>query len=86
MCQLTPEIPFMASLWIKAGCEIKAEVSAEKDCIIWGLILKLSTRSFLLHHPESLRIFFHFMSPCCAVCHENTLIKIARNELSLNHK
>ena len=32
-----------------------------------GLILKLSLRPFLLYHLESLRIFFHFMSPCCAV-------------------
>ena len=33
----------------------------------WGLILKLSLRPFLLHHPESLRILVHLMSPCRAV-------------------
>ena len=29
MSQLTPEIPFMASLWIRSGCDMKVEVSAE---------------------------------------------------------
>ena len=29
MSQLTPEIPFMASLWIRSGCDMKVEVSVE---------------------------------------------------------
>ena len=29
MSQLTPEIPFMASLWIRSGYDMKVEKSAE---------------------------------------------------------
>ena len=62
MSQLTPEIPFMASFWIRSGCVMKGQVSAG-TCKVEAH-LKLLIRPFLSHHPESLRISFHFMSPC----------------------
>ena len=50
-----------------SGLDVIWKLIPQLRHIKWGLILKLSLRPFLSHHLESLRIFFHFMSPCRAV-------------------
>ena len=45
----------------------KRDLRCQLRHIKWGLISKLSSRPFLSHHPEPLRGFFHFVSPCRAV-------------------
>ena len=55
-----------------SGLDVIWKLIPQLRHIKWGLILKLSLRPFLSHHLESLRIFFHFMSPCRAVRHQIT--------------
>ena len=50
-----------------SGLDVIWKLIPQLRHIKWGLILKLSLRPFLSHHLESLRIFFHFKSPCRAV-------------------
>ena len=50
-----------------SGLDVIWKLIPQLRHIKWGLILKLSLRPFLSPHLESLRIFFHFMSPCRAV-------------------
>ena len=50
-----------------SGLDMIWKLKCQLRHIKWGLILKLSLRPFLSPHLESLRIFFHFMSPCRAV-------------------
>ena len=67
MSQLRSDIPFMASLWIRSGYDVKVEVSAQTYQV--GLILKLSMRLFSWHSLKSWRIFFPFRvsQPPCAL-------------------
>ena len=65
MSQLTPEIPLMASLWIRSGYDMKVDPPLE-TCQV-GAHFKALIKAILVHHPETLRSFFHFMSPCRAV-------------------
>ena len=65
MSQLTPEIPFMASLWIRSGYDMEVGKSAETYQV--GAHFEALIKDILVDHPEPLRIFFHFMSPCHAV-------------------
>ena len=59
MSQLTPEIPFMASLWIRSGCEVKVEVSTETYHVgahfkaLIKAILVAPSRILDLQDPES---------------------------------
>ena len=64
MSQLTPEIPFMASLWIRSGCDMKVEVSAETYQV--GAHFKALIKTILVAPSRILEIFF-FISPCRAV-------------------
>ena len=59
MSQLTPEIPFMASLWIRSGCDMKVEVSAETYQV--GAHFEALTKAVLVAPSRILENFFHFM-------------------------
>ena len=57
MSQLTPEIPFMASLWIRSGCDMK-EVSPEVFQV--GAHFKALIKAILVAPSRILEIFFSF--------------------------
>ena len=63
MSQLTLEFPFMASLWIRSGCDMKVEVSAETYQV--GAHFKVLIKAILVAPCRILEnsFFFTFMSP-----------------------
>ena len=66
MSQLTPEIPFMASLWIRSGYDMKVGKSAETYQV--GAHFKALIKAILVAPSRTLeKFFFNFMSPCRAV-------------------
>ena len=86
MSQLTPEIPFMASLWIRSGYDMKVEVSAETYQV--GAHFKALIKAILVAPLKSFERFFRISSspaglciepnlsvPGIQGCHENALIK-----------
>ena len=65
MSQLTPKIPFMASLWIRSGYDMKVGKSAETYQV--GAHLEALNDSFLMASSKILEIFFPFQisqPPC----------------------
>ena len=65
MSQLRSEIPFMASLWIRSGCDMKVDPSVETYQV--GAHFKALIKAILVAPSRILEIFFHFKSPCRAV-------------------
>ena len=59
------EIPFMASLWIRSGCDMKVEVSVETYQV--GAHFKALIKAILVALSRILEKFFHFMSRSRAV-------------------
>ena len=58
MSQLTPEIPFMASLWIRSGCDMKVEISVETYQV--GVHFKALIKAILVAPSRILENFFSF--------------------------
>ena len=57
---LTPEIPFMASLWIRSGYDMKVEVSAETYQV--GAHFKALIKAILVAPLKSFERFFCILS------------------------
>ena len=57
MSGLTPEIPFMASLWIRSGYDMKVEMSAETYQV--GAHFKALIKAILVAPLKSFERFFH---------------------------
>ena len=66
MSQLTPEIPFMASLWIRSGCDMKVEVSAETYQV--GAHFKALIKAILVAPLKSFERFFRISSSPAGLC------------------
>ena len=66
MSQLTPEIPYMASLWIRSGCDVKVEVSVETYQVVAHF--KALIKAILVATSRILDNFFLFQVslPRCA--------------------
>ena len=66
MSQLTPEIPFMASLWIRSGCDMKVDPSVETYQV--GAHFKALIEAILVASSRILHNFFsfHVNLPRCA--------------------
>ena len=66
MSKLTPEIPFIASLWIRSGCDMKVEPSVETYQV--GAHFKALTKAILVAPSRTLEKFFsfHVSLPRCA--------------------
>ena len=58
MSQLTPEIPFMASLWIRSGYDMKVGKSAETYEV--GAHFKALIKDILVTPSRTLEKFFSF--------------------------
>ena len=58
MSQLTPEIPFMASLWIRSGCDMKVDPSVETNQV--GAHFKALIKAILVAPSRNLENFFSF--------------------------
>ena len=58
MSELTSEIPFMASLWIRSGYDVKVKVSAQTYQV--GAHFKALTKGILVAAMKTLEIFFSF--------------------------
>ena len=56
MSQLTPEIPFMASLWIRSGYDMKVGKSAETYQV--GAHFEALIKAILVAPSRILEIFF----------------------------
>ena len=65
MSQLKLEFPILASLWIRSGCVMKVEVSAETYRV--GAHFKALNKTILVTQSRFLEVFFHIMSPLRAV-------------------
>ena len=67
MFQLTPEIPLMASLWIRSGYDMKVEPSAETYQV--GAHFKALIKAILVAPSRILENFFsfHVSLPRCAL-------------------
>ena len=65
MSQLTPEIPFMASLWIRSGCDMKVDPSVETYQM--GAHFKALIKAILVASFRTLaKLFsFHIFLPRC---------------------
>ena len=64
MSQLTPEIPFMARLWIRSGCDGKVKMSAQTCQVGVGANFKALSKAILVIPSKILKIFPHFVSFC----------------------
>ena len=66
MSQVRSEIPFMASLWIRSGCDMKVEPSVETYQV--GAHFKALIKAILVAPSRILEIFFsfHVSLPHCA--------------------
>ena len=64
--KLRSEIPFMASLWIRSGCDMKVEVSVETYQV--GAHFKALMKAHSVAPSRILKIFFsfHISLPRCA--------------------
>ena len=60
MSQLTPKIPFMASLWIRSGYDVKVEVSAQTYQV--GAHFKALNKAVLVALLKTLEKFFSISS------------------------
>ena len=68
MSGLTPEIPFMASLWIRSGYDMKVEVSAETYQV--GTHLKALIKAILVVSLKSFERFFRISSYPAGLCYQ----------------
>ena len=68
MSQLTPEIPFMASLWIRSECDMKVGESAETYQV--GAHFKALMKAILVAQTRILEISFFFSRLIAALCGE----------------
>ena len=66
MSQLTPEIPFMASLWIRSGYDMKVEMSAETYQV--GAHFKALIKAILVPPLKSFERFFRISSSPAGLC------------------
>ena len=66
MSQLTPEIPFMASLWIRSGYDMKVEMSAETYQV--GAHFKALIKAILVAALKSFERFFRISSSPTGLC------------------
>ena len=66
MSGLTPEIPFMASLWIRSGYDMKVEVSAETYQV--GAHFKALIKAILVAPLKSFERFFRISSSPAGLC------------------
>ena len=71
MSGLTPEIPFMASLWIRSGYDMKVEVSAETYQV--GAHFKALIKAILVAPLKSFERFFRISSFPAGLCLGNHL-------------
>ena len=60
MSELTSKIPFMASLWIRSGYDVKVEVSAQTYQV--GAHFKALIKAILVAPLKSLEKFFFISS------------------------
>ena len=69
--ELTPEIPFMASLWIRSGCDMKVGKSAETYQV--GAHFKALIKAILVAPSRTLEKFFsfHVSLPRCVLWRQN---------------
>ena len=76
MSQVRSEIPFMASLWIRSGCDMKVEPSVETYQV--GAHFKALIKAILVAPSRILEIFFsfHFSLPRCG-CLPMILLSLA---------
>ena len=58
MSQLIPEIPFMASLWIRSGCDMKVDPSVETYQV--GVHFKALMKAILVAPSRICEKFFSF--------------------------
>lgn len=63
---LTPQIPFMASLWIRSGYDMKVEVSAETYQV--GAHFKALIKAILVAPLKSFERFFRISSSPAGLC------------------
>ena len=66
MSQLTPEIPFMASLWIRSGCDMKVDPPLE-TCQV-GAHFKALIKAILVAPTRILENFFVISCLPVALC------------------
>ena len=66
MSQLRSEIPFMASLWIRSGYDMKVEVSAETYQV--GAHFKALIKAILVAPLKSFERFFRISSSPAGLC------------------
>ena len=66
MSELTSKIPFMASLWIRSGFDMKVEVSAQTYHV--GAHFKALIKAILVAPLKSLENFFFISSVAEAQC------------------
>ena len=67
MSQLRSEIPFMASLWIRSGCDMKVDPSVETYQV--GAHFKALIKAILVAPSRILENFFSFcVTPPAALC------------------
>ena len=66
MSGLTPEIPLMASLWIRSGYDVKVEVSAQTYQV--GARFKALNKAILVALLKTLEKFFPISSVAEAQC------------------
>ena len=66
MSQLTPEIPLMASLWIRSGYDMKVGKSAETYQV--GAYFKALIKAILVARLKSFERFFRISSSPAGLC------------------
>ena len=66
MSQLRSEIPFMASLWIRSGYDMKVEMSAETYQV--GAHFKALIKAILVSPLKSSERFFRISSSHAGLC------------------
>ena len=69
MSQLTPEIPFMASLWIRSGYDMKVGKSAETYQV--GAHFKALIKAILVAPSRTLEKFFFISCLPAALCRQS---------------
>ena len=66
MSQLRSEIPFMASLWIRSGCDMKVDPSVETYQV--GAHFKALIKAILVAPLKSFERFFRISSSPAGLC------------------
>ena len=85
MFQLTPEIPLMASLWIRSGYDMKVEVSTETYQV--GAHFKALNKAVLVAALKTLEKFFFISTVTEAQCKSKEKFqKLGKNWLQIQKK